>query len=156
MEGNKLFGNGQYEEAVLQYDLALQVTVEMPTAIEIRSICHSNRTVCFLKLRKYEETIKERKKALVLNSSYVKALVGRGEAHEKLQHFEEAIGIADMKKVLELDPSNGQARKAIHRLDPLAAAKQRNMKEEMIEGADKRLKVKWPEPAIRKHSQGLA
>ncbi|XWS27255.1 hypothetical protein CRYUN_Cryun26dG0099100 [Craigia yunnanensis] len=130
MEGNKLFGNGQYEEALLQYETALLVTAEMPTSVEIRSICHSNRAVCFLKLGKYEETIKECTKALELNPSYIKALVRRGEAHEKLEHFEEAI--ADMKKILELDPSNERARKAIRRLEPLAAEKREKMKEEMI------------------------
>ncbi|KAK6248162.1 hypothetical protein QUC31_019727 [Theobroma cacao] len=130
MEGNKLFGNGQYEEALLQYEIALQVAAEMPTSVEIRSICHSNRAVCFLKLGKYEETIKECTKALELNPSYIKALVRRGEAHEKLQHYEEAI--ADMKKILELDPSNDQARKAIRRLEPLAAEKREKMKEEMM------------------------
>lgn len=39
---------------------------------------------------------------------------------------------ADMKKILELDPSNDQARKAIRRLEPLAAEKREKMKEEMI------------------------
>ncbi|XVE71719.1 hypothetical protein DITRI_Ditri10aG0174300 [Diplodiscus trichospermus] len=130
IEGNKLFGNGQYEEALFQYEIALQVTAEIPASDEIRSICHSNRAVCFLKLGKYEETIKECSKALELNPSYIKALVRRGEAHEKLEHFEEAI--ADMKKILELDPSNDQARKSIHRLEPLAAEKREKMKEEMI------------------------
>ncbi|XLR47381.1 hypothetical protein S83_032041, partial [Arachis hypogaea] len=61
---------------------------------------------------------KECTKALDLNPVYIKALVRRGEAHEKLEHFEEAI--ADMKKILEIDPSNDQARKAIRRLEPLA------------------------------------
>ncbi|TYJ37440.1 hypothetical protein E1A91_A05G376000v1 [Gossypium mustelinum] len=129
-EGNNLFGNGQYQEALLQYEVALQVTAEMPSATEIRSICHSNRAVCFLKLVNYEETIKECNKALELNASYMKALVRRGEAHEKLEHFEEAI--ADMKKILELDPANDHARKAIRRLEPLAAEKRDKMKEEMI------------------------
>jgi tetratricopeptide (TPR) repeat protein len=40
---------------------------------------------------KFEDTIKECSKALELNPSYMKALVRRGEAHEKLEHFEEAI-----------------------------------------------------------------
>lgn len=37
-----------------------------------------------------------------------------------------------MKKILELDPSNDQARKAIFRLEPRAAEKREKMKEEMI------------------------
>lgn len=130
LEGNTLFGKGQYEEALLQYETALQAAPEMPDSVELRSICHSNRGICYLKLGKYNETVKECTKALELNPSYIKALVRRGEAHEKLEHFEEAIG--DMKKILELEPSNDQARKTIRRLEPLAAEKREKMKEEMI------------------------
>ncbi|XP_077222965.1 uncharacterized protein LOC143856583 [Tasmannia lanceolata] len=129
-EGNKLFGAGQYEDAISQYALALQFAPEMPSSLEIRSICHANSAVCYLKLGRYDDTIKECTKALELNPTYVKALIKRGEAHEKLEHFEEAI--ADMKKILELDSSNDQARRAIRRLEPLAAEKREKMKEEMI------------------------
>ena len=37
-----------------------------------------------------------------------------------------------MKKILELDSSNDQAKKAIRRLEPLAEQKREKMKEEMI------------------------
>ncbi|KAM1721268.1 hypothetical protein TB2_022368 [Malus domestica] len=60
----------------------------------------------------------------------MKALLRRAETHEKLEHFEEAI--VDMKSVLELDPSNDQAKMAIRRLGPLAEEKREKMKEEMI------------------------
>lgn len=40
---------------------------------------------------KYEDSIKECTKALELNPSYKKALLRRAEAHEKLEHFEEAV-----------------------------------------------------------------
>lgn len=46
---------------------------------------------CFDVQGKYEETIKECTKALELNPTYMKALLRRGEAHEKLEHYEEAI-----------------------------------------------------------------
>ncbi|KEH39086.1 heat shock protein 70 (HSP70)-interacting protein, putative [Medicago truncatula] len=91
VEGNKLFVDAKYEEALTQYELALEVAPDMPSSVEIRSICHANRGVCFLKMGKYENTVKECTKALELNPMYVKALVRRGEAHEKLEHFEEAI-----------------------------------------------------------------
>ncbi|CAL4933997.1 unnamed protein product [Urochloa decumbens] len=129
-EGNKLFGAGQYEEALSQYEMALQIAAELESAEDIRSACHSNRAVCFLKLGKHDETIKECTKALDLNPSYVKALLRRAEAHEKLEHYDEAI--ADMKKVIELDPSNQQATRSLFRLEPLAAEKREKMKEEMI------------------------
>ncbi|PON99288.1 N-terminal acetyltransferase A, auxiliary subunit [Trema orientale] len=130
LEGNKLYSSGQFEDALSQYELALELAPEIPSSVEIRSTCHSNRAICYLKLGKYEDTIKECTKALELNPAYLKALLRRGEAHEKLEHFEEAI--ADMKKILELDPSNDQARKSIRRLEPLAAEKREKMKEEMI------------------------
>ncbi|XP_019086789.1 PREDICTED: TPR repeat-containing thioredoxin TTL4 isoform X5 [Camelina sativa] len=90
-EGNKLFVNGLYEEALSKYAFALELVKEFPESIELRSICHLNSGVCFLKLCKYEETIKECTKALELNPTYTKALVRRAEAHEKLEHFEDAV-----------------------------------------------------------------
>lgn len=47
---------------------------------------------------KFNDTIKECTKALELNPSYIKALFRRAEAHEKLEHYEEAI--AGMVKCL--------------------------------------------------------
>ncbi|KAL2578626.1 hypothetical protein GLYMA_15G020050v4 [Glycine max] len=85
VKGNKLFGDGKYEEVLSQYELALQVAPDMPSSVEIRSICHSNSGGCFLKLGKYDNTIKECTEALELNPVCVKALVRRGEAHEKLE-----------------------------------------------------------------------
>ncbi|PIA33787.1 hypothetical protein AQUCO_04000088v1 [Aquilegia coerulea] len=129
-EGNELFKSGQYEDALLKYEYALYLVSEISSSEEIRSICHANRAICYTKLGKYEDTIKECAKALELNPTYLKALIRRAEAHEKLEHFEEAI--ADFKKILELDPSNDQAHKSIRRLEPLAAEKREKMKEEMI------------------------
>ncbi|KAI3946307.1 hypothetical protein MKW98_010431 [Papaver atlanticum] len=127
-EGNKLFGSGQYEDALLLYELALQVAADMPASIEIRSICHANRVACFSNL----ETIRECTKDLELNHAYMKALTRRVEAHEKRKHFEEAV--MDMKRTVELDPSNNQSRRSIVCLEPLAAENQEKMKEEMISG----------------------
>ncbi|CAE6005208.1 unnamed protein product [Arabidopsis arenosa] len=130
LEGNKLFGNGVYEEALLKYELALQFAQEVLESEELRSICYSNRAICYLKLGIYAEAIEECTKAIELNPSYTKAFVRRAEAHEKLEHFEEAL--TDLKTILELDPSNDQTRKGIRRLEPLAAEKREKMKEEAI------------------------
>lgn len=50
VEGNKLFGDGLYEEALLKYDYAIQLAPEISSLSEIRSICHNNRATCFFKL----------------------------------------------------------------------------------------------------------
>ena len=130
IEGNTLFKDGLFEEALSKYELALQVAADVPSSSEIRSICHANRAACFSKLGKHGETIKECTKALELNPTYMKALVRRAEAHEKLEHYDEAI--TDMTKILELEPSNDQARRSVMRLKPLADEKREKMKEEMI------------------------
>lgn len=49
-EGNKLFVDGKYEDALLQYALALQIGPEMPTCSEFRSMCHANSAACYSKL----------------------------------------------------------------------------------------------------------
>ncbi|XP_056682919.1 peptidyl-prolyl cis-trans isomerase FKBP62-like [Spinacia oleracea] len=82
-----------------------------------------------LKQGKYDETVKECSKAIELNPAYVKALLRRGEAYEKLERYEEAI--SDMKKILEVEASNEQARRNIVRMEPLAREKAEKMKEEM-------------------------
>ncbi|KAL0345966.1 UNVERIFIED_CONTAM: Tetratricopeptide repeat protein 1 [Sesamum radiatum] len=130
LEGNSFFKTGQYEEALTKYEFAIHIAPDGPSSSEVRSMCHANRAACFFKMGKYEETVKECTKALELNPTYMKALLRRGEAREKLEQYEESI--ADMTKILELDPSNDQARRTIIRLKPLAEEKREKMKEEMI------------------------
>lgn len=49
-EGNKLFRTGQYEDALLKYELALQISSEVTSSVDVCSMCHGNRAACFLKL----------------------------------------------------------------------------------------------------------
>ncbi|PWA67777.1 acetyltransferase A, auxiliary subunit [Artemisia annua] len=130
VEGNKLFGEGLYDEALLKYDHAIQLAPEMSSSAEIRAICHNNRATCFFKLEKYEDSVKECTKALELNPTYMKPLLRKAEAHEKLENYDDAITV--LKKILELDPSNHQAKRTIFRLEPLAIEKREKMKEEML------------------------
>lgn len=50
LQGNNLFRSGQYDDALLKYDLALQLVSEVPSSEELRSACHLNRATCFLKM----------------------------------------------------------------------------------------------------------
>eukprot|EP00249_Psilotum_nudum_P009380 c21897_g1_i1 orf=331-1443(+) len=129
-EGNALYAAGKYEEALECYTNALDILPEHASTNETCSMCYSNRAICFLQLKKYEAAMTESSKALELNPTYLKALLRRSQAQENLGHLDEAV--ADMKKVVDLDPDNKQARDAIRRLEPLAAEKREKLKEEMI------------------------
>jgi tetratricopeptide (TPR) repeat protein len=134
-EGNSLFAQGQYEEAVAAYQKGLLACPmgedpEDSAVREIRSVLFSNRAACFSYKQMYQEAVEESTKALELNPNYVKALLRRSQAREKLELYEDAI--VDVKKVLELDPGNTQARVSLRTLTPLAEEKREKMKEEML------------------------
>lgn len=50
LQGNDLFRSGQYDDALLKYDLALQLVADVPSSDELRSACYLNRATCFLKM----------------------------------------------------------------------------------------------------------
>ncbi|EYU34307.1 hypothetical protein MIMGU_mgv1a0116592mg, partial [Erythranthe guttata] len=50
LEGNSLFKDGLYEEALTKYELAIQTVPNDPSSSELQSICHANRAACFSKL----------------------------------------------------------------------------------------------------------
>ncbi|KAF7841788.1 Tetratricopeptide repeat protein 1 [Senna tora] len=76
-------------------------SISYPPTISSIHLCYFSTR---LLLRQYENTIKECTKALELNPIYVKALVRRGEAHEKLEHFDDAIAVvrSQVKEISEL------------------------------------------------------
>ncbi|KAK4847837.1 hypothetical protein QYF36_006399 [Acer negundo] len=70
LEGNRLFVEDKYDEALVKYEVVLGVASGLETN-ELRSICHLNHEICFFKLEKYENTIRECTKALKLNPKYM-------------------------------------------------------------------------------------
>lgn len=50
LQGNKLFADKRYDEALLKYDLALQLSSHIPSAAELRANCYYNRGTCFVKM----------------------------------------------------------------------------------------------------------
>ncbi|OAE31034.1 hypothetical protein AXG93_1502s1360 [Marchantia polymorpha subsp. ruderalis] len=134
-EGNALYGEKKFVEALQAYDRGLRASElkdfeEDPSVKEIRAILYSNRAACYIGLDNSDSAVKECSKALELNPAYMKALVRRAQAREKLTNYEEAM--ADWNKVLEVDPGNALARSALRTLGPLAEEKREKLKAEML------------------------
>jgi len=80
-------------------------------AKELKKACELNKAACYLKLEDYIEAKKACEAVLKDESSNVKAIYRRAQAHLALKEFPECI--RDCKKVVELDASNRDARSLI-------------------------------------------
>ncbi|KAJ8316651.1 hypothetical protein KUTeg_005794 [Tegillarca granosa] len=105
-EGNKLFKEQNYKEAIKCYGKALRLC---PVAFpKDRAIMYSNRAACWMKL----------------------AVLRRAQLYEKGDKLDEAL--SDYQRVLELDPSERTARAACMKLPDLIKERNEKMKEEMM------------------------
>jgi FK506-binding protein 4/5 len=91
-------------------------------ALKVRRACHANAAACHLKLKAWREASTACDAVLKEEPENVKALFRRSQASVELKEHREAV--RDLRKVLELDKDNAQARQL------LAKAKQ-SMKSEV-------------------------
>ncbi|XBW38706.1 hypothetical protein QEN19_004294 [Hanseniaspora menglaensis] len=82
-EANEIFKQQNFEEAVVYYTWALQLSSD--------PIFYSNRSVCYLKLNQPEKCIKDCTAALELDPKYTKCLLRRAQTYETISKYEEAI-----------------------------------------------------------------
>lgn len=83
-QGNRLFGNRKYEEAIACYSKAIIECPSKPTYF-------TNRALCYLKLKQWELACEDCKRALDLDFSLVKGHFFQGQALLELDCCEEAI-----------------------------------------------------------------
>ncbi|KAK1934331.1 Tetratricopeptide repeat protein 1 [Phytophthora citrophthora] len=129
--GNKFFSRGSYLDAIECYTTALKLC---PTEEEYsynRAVYFSNRAACLLRLGRTEESVDDCTQAVTLSPTYVKALLRRAEALEKLDKLEEAL--ADYDAVLKIDPTVRTAVKGHERLQKIVHERQEKMKAEMMD-----------------------
>jgi tetratricopeptide (TPR) repeat protein len=74
----------------------------------LKLACESNKAVVYLKLTRWSEALSTCNTVLTDDKSNIKAYYRRAQAHLNLKNFLDCI--ADCKKVVELDPSNKEAR----------------------------------------------
>ncbi|XP_067888461.1 sperm-associated antigen 1-like isoform X2 [Heterodontus francisci] len=114
-EGNELFKNGQFGDAVITYTKAIadlfKSGVDCPTEL---SILHSNRAACYLKDGNCNECIKDCTRALELQPFSVKPLLRRAMAYESLERYRQAY--VDYKTVLQVDSRIQLANDSVNRI----------------------------------------
>ncbi|MGK3760231.1 MAG: tetratricopeptide (TPR) repeat protein [Bacillariaceae sp.] len=77
----------------------------------------NNRAATNILLERFEDAIKDADVALILNPIYARAYIRRSSAFEKTERTEEAL--RDIKRALEIEPSNANIRKSAMRLQKI-------------------------------------
>ncbi|EGZ24634.1 hypothetical protein PHYSODRAFT_460986, partial [Phytophthora sojae] len=129
--GNKFFSRGSFLDAIECYTTALKLCPAEDEYAYNRAVYFSNRAACLLRLGRTEESVDDCTQAVTLSPTYVKALLRRAEALEKLDKLEEAL--ADYDAVLKIDPTMRTAVKGHERLQKIVHERQEKMKAEMLD-----------------------
>ncbi|CAH9140657.1 unnamed protein product [Cuscuta epithymum] len=111
-EGNALFKAGKYARASKRYEKAGKFVEydnsfseeEKKQTKALKISCNLNNAACKLKLKDYKEAIKLCTKVLELETTNVKALYRRAQAHMNMADLD--LAEFDIKKALEIDPDN--------------------------------------------------
>ena len=109
-EGSAHLKAGRHDSAAQSYTRALD---SGPTAAE-SAVLLANRALANLKLGKHSACVADCDAALQLESRYAKAMYRRAQAHEALGELSEAF--RDVRELLNIEPSNGDAQKLAARL----------------------------------------
>ena len=95
--GNAYGNSEKYEEAIQNFNKAIELSPNNPSYINNRGSAYGN-------LEKYEEAIQDFNKAIELNPNNPSYFSNRGSAYGNLEKYEEAI--QDFNKAIELNPNN--------------------------------------------------
>ncbi|KAL5708197.1 Peptidyl-prolyl cis-trans isomerase fkbp42 [Ranunculus cassubicifolius] len=114
LKGNALFKDEKLTEAIQQYEKVLAYLGDTLVAnsshkhremvLGVKIPCHLNIAACFLKLKRYEETINHSNFVLAEDENHVKALYRRGKAKAELGRTDAAR--EDFVKASNLSPSD--------------------------------------------------
>ena len=95
------------------------------------AVYYCNRAACLVALKRPDEEVVENCTiALKLKPGYLKALLRRAQASERLDKLEDTL--KDYKEVLEVDPTNRLARSKIPGLEKECAVRMEKLKDETL------------------------
>jgi len=81
---------------------------KLAKAKELKKLCELNSAACNLKLKEFSDAQKNCDNVLKEETSNVKALFRRAQAHLGNKNY--TVSMADLKKLVEIDPQNREAR----------------------------------------------
>ncbi|XP_013916320.1 PREDICTED: sperm-associated antigen 1 isoform X2 [Thamnophis sirtalis] len=114
-EGNELFKNGQFGEAMLKYSRAIENVLSSGVqAPEDLSILYSNRAACYLKEGNCADCIQDCNSALELHPHSIKPLLRRAMAYESMERYQQAY--VDYKTLLQIDSGIQAANDSVNRI----------------------------------------
>ncbi|WP_290794625.1 tetratricopeptide repeat protein [Flavihumibacter sp. UBA7668] len=129
-EGNKLYKEGRYEEAVLQYEEALKKNPDDFTAIYNRSNALAKKGDKAAAMEGYEKIIQKGKDPRLVEKAYY----DKGVLHQQQQQLDESISA--WMEALKMDPEDKEARENLQKA--LREKKQQQKKEEEKEKEEKK------------------
>ncbi|EDW83829.1 uncharacterized protein Dwil_GK13474 [Drosophila willistoni] len=111
-KGNEAFKAGKWEDAVLQYGLAIKLGAQQQH--KELPVFYKNRAAAYLKLEQYDKAADDCTESLRMSPNDPKALYRRATAYEALDKVEEAY--KDATNIFKSDPGNKIVQPILHRL----------------------------------------
>lgn len=90
-EGNNYFRVKDYDNAISSYSRAANLCPTDDTNKEFLSVFLGNRAACYFAIEEYDCVVDDCTSALEIKSDYVKVLMRRSQAYEKLRKPEDAL-----------------------------------------------------------------
>lgn len=129
-EGNRLFKEGKWKEAIEEYTKGLDAGGKKELPEDVHGMLLSNRSQCRLNLEEWEIALEDANAALKLLPSYTKLLFRRATANEKLGKNFDAL--ADYAIVARAEPKNTVAVQATRRLRDDVQASSQKQRDEVL------------------------
>ncbi|XP_073391108.1 uncharacterized protein [Physcomitrium patens] len=105
-KGNDLFKAKEYSASIDAYSMAIEL---YPNS----ALAHGNRAATNIKLKRWEDAIKDCDTAINIDGNYMKGYMRRGLANLEMDNAEESV--RDLQKALEMDPNNHEIQTLIQR-----------------------------------------
>ncbi len=99
-KANEIFKQKKYQEAIEEYTKVLEFD---PQNKKFNSIILANRALCYQKLNKNTEALRDSNQSVKLNPNYARGYIKRGNVYMELKMYDDAK--ADFQKAKEIDPS---------------------------------------------------